>query len=70
MLNPPEVAESVRRKLRIAHGVLDILVSKVVLQGTGIVAVVSELVAAGVAQHVRVDWQTASQRSCRGAGMR
>ena len=54
---PPEVAEAVRRKLRIAHGVLDILVAKVVLQGTSIMPIVGEFVAAGVPEHVRSNFQ-------------
>ena len=57
---PPEVAEAVRRKLRIAHGVLDILVAKVVLQGTSIMPIVGEFVAAGVPEHVRMHWVTVS----------
>jgi hypothetical protein len=35
--------------------VLDVLVTEIVLQGAGIVAVVGELEAAGMAQHVRMD---------------
>ena len=41
-------------KFGIAHGVLNILVSEVMLQGSRVVAVVSELIAAGVAKHVRM----------------
>jgi len=50
----PEILEARRRKLGIAHGVLDVLVSKVSLKGTGIVALVGQGEAAGMAQHVRV----------------
>ena len=51
----PEVPEAGGRKLGVANGVLDILVAEVVLQSAGIVAVVGELVTAGVAQHVWMD---------------
>ena len=39
---------------------LDILVPEVVLQGAGIVAVVGQLEAAGMAQHVRMDLERQS----------
>jgi hypothetical protein len=34
--------------------VLDVLVAKVVLQGAGVVAIIGEFEAAGMAQHVRM----------------
>jgi hypothetical protein len=34
---------------------LDVLVAKVMLQRPGVVAIVGELIAAGVTQHVRMD---------------
>jgi hypothetical protein len=37
--------------------VSDVLVSEVVLQRPGIVALIGELQAAGVAQHMRMDWE-------------
>ena len=51
----PEVSESVGRKLGVAHRVLDVFVPEVVLQGAGVVAIVGELEATGMAQHVRMD---------------
>jgi hypothetical protein len=35
--------------------VLNVLVAEIVLQGTGIMAIVGELEPTGMAQHVRVD---------------
>jgi hypothetical protein len=35
--------------------VLNVLVAKIVLQGSGVVAVIGELVSAGVPEHVRMD---------------
>jgi hypothetical protein len=46
---PPEILESVRSELSIAYRVLDILVAEVVLQGAGIVAIIGEFEAAGMA---------------------
>ena len=43
------------RKLRVSNGVLDVLVPEVVLQGSGIVAIVGELEPASMTKHVRVD---------------
>jgi hypothetical protein len=45
----PESLEPLRRKLGAAHGVLDILVSEVGLQGSGIVALVRQREPAGMA---------------------
>jgi len=39
----PEVIEAIRSELRVEGGVLDILVSKVELNGAGVLAVVGEL---------------------------
>ena len=50
---PPEILESVRRQFGVPDGVLNVLVPQVGLQRPGILAVVRELVAARVAQHVR-----------------
>jgi hypothetical protein len=51
----PEHFESVRRQLRVTNCVLDALVPKVVLQCARVMAVVGELVAAGVTQHMWVN---------------
>lgn len=48
----PETFEPILRQRGIARGVLDVLVTEVSLEGAGIVAVVRELVATGVAKHV------------------
>ena len=50
----PEILEPVGRHFRISCGVHDALVAEVVLQGSGIVAIVGELIPAGVPEHVRV----------------
>lgn len=47
----PKRFESVRRKFRVSQGVRDILVAQVVLQWAGVVALIGELVAAGMAKH-------------------
>jgi hypothetical protein len=51
----PEIPKPIGRQPGVAHRVLDILVPKVMLQGAGIVAVVGQFEAAGMAQHVRMD---------------
>lgn len=50
----PEVLEPCRRQLGVPHGVLDIAVTEIGLQGADVVALVGQREAAGVAQHVRV----------------
>jgi hypothetical protein len=50
--------EAGRRQLGIAHRVLDVLVAEIRLQRTGIDAVIGELEAACVPQHVRMHWET------------
>jgi integrase len=50
----PESFKPIRRELRVAHGVHDVSVPEVVLDRSGVLAVVSKLVAARVAEHVRV----------------
>src|SRR6516164_8888842 len=52
---PPKVLESVGRHFGVPDRVLDVLVSKVVLQGARVVAIVRELEPTGMAKHVRVD---------------
>ena len=53
----PEVLEPVRRKLRVAHSVRDVLVAQVLLDRPRVVTIVRKLVAACVAEHVRMDWK-------------
>src|ERR1700704_6590391 len=54
---PPEVFEPVRRKLAISNRVLDVLMPEIMLQAAGIDALVGQLVAAAVPEHVRMDWE-------------
>src|SRR5262245_8890170 len=54
-LVPPKILEAVGRHFGISDRVLDVLVPEVVLQGARVVAVISQLEAAGMAKHVRVD---------------
>ena len=58
----PEVLEAGRRQLGVAHRVLDVLVSQIGLQRASIDAVIGELEAAGVSQHVWVHWETETSR--------
>jgi len=50
----PEILKAVRRKLRVAHCMLDVTVAEISLQSPRIVSLVGEGKAAGVPQHVRV----------------
>src|SRR6516165_6525338 len=52
---PPKVLEAVGRQFGVPDGVLDVLVSKVVLQGPRVVTIVGQLKPASMAKHVRVD---------------
>src|SRR6516225_6280384 len=54
-LRSPEVSEPIRGQLGIAHRVLNIPMPKPSLERPRVVAIVRELVAASVAQHVRMD---------------
>src|SRR3974390_3282428 len=54
---PPKIFDPRRRQFGIAHGVLNILVTKVRLQRSGIMSLVGERVAAGVPEHVRMDFE-------------
>ena len=47
--------EAFRIEFGIKHGVLDVLVAEIALDGAGILPSCGELVAFGVAEHVRVD---------------
>ena len=54
-LVPPEPFKSIRRKLGIPDGVLNIPVPKVGLQGPSIHAVVRQLETTGMSEHVGMD---------------
>jgi hypothetical protein len=51
----PEVVEAIGGELSVEGGVLDILVSEVVLDGAGVLAVVGKFEAGRMAHHVRMD---------------
>ena len=51
----PKVLEPVGCHVGVPDGVLNALVPEIVLQGTGIMAIVGELEPTGMAKHVRVD---------------
>jgi hypothetical protein len=51
----PEILEPIRRHLGVSNRVHDIFVPHVVLEGSGVVPVVGELIAGGVPEHVRMD---------------
>src|SRR5262249_58868200 len=53
----PEPIEAVGAQLRISHRVRNVAVAQVVLQRAGVDAVIGKLEAAGVAQHVRMNWE-------------
>ena len=50
----PEIPKPCWRQFRVSHCVLDIPVAEVSLQGSGVVPLVGERVAAGVPKHVRM----------------
>ena len=54
VLAPPEVLESGRGQLGVAHRVLDVLVPEIGLQSARVVPLVSQGEPTGVPQHVRV----------------
>jgi hypothetical protein len=51
---PPEIFEPRRRERRVLDDVLDVLVTEVVLDRPRVLALVRELVSAGVPQQVRI----------------
>jgi hypothetical protein len=51
----PKIFEAIHCQFGIADSVLDILMTEVVLERASIMAIVRELVPAGMAEHVRVD---------------
>ena len=53
-VSPPEVFETIRCQLGVAHGVLDVAVAEVGLKCPRVVPLVGQRVAAAVPQHVRV----------------
>jgi hypothetical protein len=59
--------ESLRRQGGIAHRILNVAVSEIRLDGTRVVAIVGELVTAGVAEHV---WACALMPSSAAAAAR
>src|SRR4029453_12254601 len=61
----PEPLEPIRSQVGAAHRVLDVPMPEVVLNRPGVVALVGELEAAGVAEHVRVDRKAEPRGSTR-----
>lgn len=53
----PEAFEAVGGQFGVANRVLDVLVAKILLDGTGIVTIIRKLVASGMTKHVRVNWK-------------
>ena len=51
---PPKVLEPRRRHLRIPHRVLDISVTKISLQRSGVVTTIRQRIAARMSKHVRM----------------
>jgi hypothetical protein len=51
----PEILKPLRTQFRIAHGVRDVLVPKVLLDRAGVLTFAGELEATGMPQHVRMD---------------
>src|ERR1035438_1233281 len=60
---PPKSFEPIRREIGVTHRVRNVFVAEIMLQGSGVVALIGELVAAGVTQHARMHrkWQSCSQ---------
>jgi hypothetical protein len=54
---PPEALKPIGRQFGVSHGMLNVLVAEVVLKRARVMAVICELITAGVAQHVRMDWK-------------
>ncbi len=50
----PKILEPLRAQLRVAYGVMDILVPQVVLDRPGIMPVIGQLETGGMPQHVRM----------------
>ena len=70
------ILEPIRRHFGVANRVHDIFMAHIVLEGSGVVPIVGELVTSGVPEHVRVnrEWELGGfscpsdhfQKSCRG----
>ena len=63
LLLPLKILEPSRRQLGAAHGVLDIAVAQVGLQGARVVPLIGERITAGVPQHVRMRLEAQPSRS-------
>ena len=50
-----QMCEAVWCQLSVAHGVLDVLVAEIILDETGVGSAISQVVAASVAEHVRMN---------------
>jgi hypothetical protein len=53
----PKVPKPIRRHFGIANGVLDVLVAEISLQRPRIDALIRQQIAAGVPEHVRMNWE-------------
>ena len=56
----PEVLKSRWRKFGVADGVLNVAVAKIILDRSCIVPITRQLIAGGMAQHVRMDLERKS----------
>jgi hypothetical protein len=56
VLIPPKSLEPILRQLSVSRGVLNVFVPEISLERAGILAVVRQLVAAGVAKHVSMSF--------------
>jgi hypothetical protein len=65
MLIPKQALKSGRRQLGVSDGVLDRLVAEIALDGPRIDAVICQLVAAAMPQHVRMDFHVEARRAGR-----
>jgi hypothetical protein len=54
-LHSPKIFKSRRRQFGVAHGVLNVLVAQVRLEGPRIMPLIGQRIAAGVTQHVRMN---------------
>src|SRR5665213_225740 len=52
---PPESFETIRRQRGVGDRVLNVSVSEIMLDCAGVAAIVGEFIAAGMAQHVRMN---------------
>jgi hypothetical protein len=61
----PEVLEARGRQFGVAHGVLDVAMAEIRLQGAGVGALVGKLKTAGVTEYVRVGLEAKLGRNAR-----